>query len=1140
MYTEISPLSLPDFLQLFNYGLVLVNHTHPLSPRFGRYRLLPSCCVDSIIPRSAPVALNVFLRSFIIMGDAAGVKELQDIRASLVAYAQRHRVTLQHIIGQGVVFTLDELRCANFPQATTRPSPPAAPSSSPSQHTTSHHTSHGGSGPSSSGSVVRASEPTETVLNVAQFVDDTQGTPEEGESRRSSSIARHTPTNDYDSPEFQNRLQSMYQSFEQRKVISDSCATIPPFLATTAFGVEMETMLLKHPHELFYDNRVKALRDVVPALKENLPQFEGKIDFFEYEAAKNDAVYDNWKVTTDLSIKSDDGRPIFGLEFITPKLVGATSLTLLKAFAKEIRNNGFGCNTTTALHVHVSCESLTNEQIRRFSQYVVAFEPVMDSFVAVPRRADYSRYCRSSLKSVSMLRSIPDAVNKVARVNVSHCIDRLCSLMNPMLSTAKNSQRNHKINYTLLRGTTLGQAGRRLEFRQHQGTVDEGEITHWVVLVMTFLHRAAHAFAAPDPARVRHEDFWALVQDPRLEEYFTMKRVALDIQVEFTYDGRELYLPTEEDGVLLPQDGDDDDDDGEGGAADNGPLAPTRPPCVLSVFPPLTAQAITVGMPPVATAPSEASSDDRELIESLNQRRAGVVVQQSSPTRENMVGGRVATVGAAENVGPRHTPTATVLTPQPPASAPPPSGVAKRPLPEPRTEAVEPITARVGNVARHGPTTGPTTSSGATRVTATNLAEDEDLLLSALLGTVPETRTARGAGTHHPAAAEALPQSANGAAGLTARQAVNATAVLADQATVVPIPRAARIEVELCDRNVDVTKFVTRVAEQATKLLALALSPRTSPDDAEDELRWTVGPLALSSSSGAHQVLKPHHGVRYTTPMGRATQPLCAQVCEVARLLANGGILPAGSHLAGRTSAATISATRADMPVFPCVSQKQGSVFAAVSLTTLPNENVPRLLAVLLMCHDVLGQWFNFSGLVSPWMLFGDMAYKRAAQRVPTQQLPAYAGRRDALLLMESTESRPAQIETLVELLNPAAVRDARDRPFTLRFHLANSQPGDTWRRVVLRANWAYEPGATLPGNHYAPLSGESAGLHLEARLRATVALVEWCATMTHDTFIALIEDAAPSCTLSHEVVMRRLARFGVINESFADVAEYS
>ena len=86
------------------------------------------------------------------------------------------------------------------------------------------------------------------------------------------------------------------------------------------------------------------------------PRMTTEFRYFSYKAAKADVDFDCWKVTTDASIRGDDGESVGGLEFVTPKLqFGNAGLEACRHFVLGVAYAGFVANDTTALHVHVSC-----------------------------------------------------------------------------------------------------------------------------------------------------------------------------------------------------------------------------------------------------------------------------------------------------------------------------------------------------------------------------------------------------------------------------------------------------------------------------------------------------------------------------------------------------------------------------------------------------------------------------------------------------------------------------------------------------------------------------------------------------------------------------------------------------------------
>jgi hypothetical protein len=365
--------------------------------------------------------------------------------------------------------------------------------------------------------------------------------------------------------------------------------------STRAFGVEMETTLSKRSDEFLLDNAVKALRDVVPTLRTFLGS-SYEVAFVDYQTAKDDRAYKAWKITTDLSIKSEDGRPIFGLEFITPKLSGPHDLWRLENFCEQLQAMSFNVNSTTALHVHISTEDLTNRQLVRLCQYNAVFEHVIDTFMTLPRRSDYSRYCRSNLKSMSVSRDVTEAVNKLENLNVDKSCGSLIKCYCPRLSAVRNSHRNHKVNLLLLNRTKVGTPGRRIEFRQHQGSIDKVEIGAWVTLLTKWVE-ATSKMPAPRPNEGTLARFWEIINDQKLRAYYTVKAQTLPTSMTFTYDSRELYAYESDEEE--PSDIEEDSPPGSPAAPrpGGGTTAPTPTPPAVTASSPARPSAASMTMP---------------------------------------------------------------------------------------------------------------------------------------------------------------------------------------------------------------------------------------------------------------------------------------------------------------------------------------------------------------------------------------------------------------------------------------------------------------------------------------------------------------------------------------------------------------
>jgi hypothetical protein len=294
-----------------------------------------------------------------------------------------------------------------------------------------------------------------------------------------------------------------------------------------------------------------------------------EVRYYPLRDAKKDLTFECWKVTTDDSIRGNEGESIAGLEFITPKLpFTECGIEALRHFVLGIGCGGFAANETTGVHVHVSCEHLTNAQVRRFAAYLIAFEHVFDRFLSPRRRLDNNRYTRSNLVTVAPDgRRWRDAVTTIEQLDVDEAIDSLVECLNVKLAPVRGSERNHKVNFTLLRGTRPGDTGRRVEFRQHHGSTDPHLVCDWARLCVKFLAATAHhmhsptAFARPYEAASKRDDdndddatrattastwllpegaLWALIGDSVLEHRFRWHAEAAGcLAPSTTYESRE-------------------------------------------------------------------------------------------------------------------------------------------------------------------------------------------------------------------------------------------------------------------------------------------------------------------------------------------------------------------------------------------------------------------------------------------------------------------------------------------------------------------------------------------------------------------------------------------------------------------------
>eukprot|EP01062_Namystynia_karyoxenos_P007035 TRINITY_DN12469_c0_g1_i1.p1 TRINITY_DN12469_c0_g1~~TRINITY_DN12469_c0_g1_i1.p1 ORF type:complete len:673 (+),score=154.77 TRINITY_DN12469_c0_g1_i1:112-2130(+) len=331
---------------------------------------------------------------------------------------------------------------------------------------------------------------------------------------------------------------SMCSMLSQGECLRPANNQIQSLLEDVSYGIELETFVVKDFMDYFVAVKEKVTSSFLPFINAKLPELGGVL-FEDYETSKADVVYNKWKVTTDASIQSEDGRPIFGFEVVSRICHGWRGIRECKKVARVMRLYGCATNNTTALHVHVSCRSLSDDQMKRFAQFYCVFESVIDEFHAYPRRKDHSRYCRSIVRSVDIGRDLDNCIKLIDEAG--DCAE-LCKVVNPQLTQVVSSGRNHKVNFQHLVGTHYGDAGRRIEFRQHAGTCDGEEIGMWVRFVSVFTYQAALQRQPPDPRNNNEQALWSLLGDDILRVFFTRKKETLPARPSgFTFAARELF-----------------------------------------------------------------------------------------------------------------------------------------------------------------------------------------------------------------------------------------------------------------------------------------------------------------------------------------------------------------------------------------------------------------------------------------------------------------------------------------------------------------------------------------------------------------------------------------------------------------------
>eukprot|EP01062_Namystynia_karyoxenos_P011529 TRINITY_DN14130_c0_g1_i1.p1 TRINITY_DN14130_c0_g1~~TRINITY_DN14130_c0_g1_i1.p1 ORF type:complete len:808 (+),score=119.94 TRINITY_DN14130_c0_g1_i1:94-2517(+) len=322
-----------------------------------------------------------------------------------------------------------------------------------------------------------------------------------------------------------------------------SSPTTQSIIDKSIFGIELETFVVKDTSELALGLPQKVREDFCPQLHSLVPQCG--FHFLDYDVSKKDTVFNNWKVTTDSSIQSEDGKPIFAFEVVSAKLSGWSGLDLARLVTNAMRDYGCVTNRSTGLHVHVSCADLSNNDVKRLFMNYVAFEHIIDDFHSYPRRKDHSKYCRSIALSIAS----PDgsglpahapptdiaalALAKLRHLDVSYAqgLTEMVRMVNPRLGPRASSGRNHKINVHYIRGSQQGDEWRRIEWRQHAGSVDPEEVVMWARFCTLFTGRAAAMQEPSGPGT--EQQLWAALRDDTLQRYYSVKKATLPAEPKF-------------------------------------------------------------------------------------------------------------------------------------------------------------------------------------------------------------------------------------------------------------------------------------------------------------------------------------------------------------------------------------------------------------------------------------------------------------------------------------------------------------------------------------------------------------------------------------------------------------------------------
>ena len=161
-----------------------------------------------------------------------------------------------------------------------------------------------------------------------------------------------------------------------------------------------------------------------------------------YNHTDNDRYF---KIVSDGSLIGENSQ-----EVVSPILNGNNGLNSLKTLCDALASVNARVNRSCGLHVHIGAASMSDEHYCRLVRNYQAIEKAIDTFMAVSRRANNSRWCYS-----------------LQGIDFSHCTTK-------RQIAGAMGDRYFKVN------AVAYDRHRTIEFRQHQGSTDYTKIAAWV------------------------------------------------------------------------------------------------------------------------------------------------------------------------------------------------------------------------------------------------------------------------------------------------------------------------------------------------------------------------------------------------------------------------------------------------------------------------------------------------------------------------------------------------------------------------------------------------------------------------------------------------------------------------------------
>lgn len=209
-----------------------------------------------------------------------------------------------------------------------------------------------------------------------------------------------------------------------------------------------------------------------------------------------------WKVITDGSL----GDYVRGVELVSPVLKGDAGLEQVRQVCRFLTEKKCKVNLKCGLHVHVGAREEGVEFFKNLVHLYAAAEPVIDTFMAPSRRASANSYCKSVR---------PDLFSLNAATNLDAVARSIGQTPGP--SAVRGPGRYSKLNLM-----SFWQHG-TVEFRQHQGTVDQNKAVNWIKFCLRMALAARKGTTLANPS---FDDLMKGIEATTVESDFFKGRVA--------------------------------------------------------------------------------------------------------------------------------------------------------------------------------------------------------------------------------------------------------------------------------------------------------------------------------------------------------------------------------------------------------------------------------------------------------------------------------------------------------------------------------------------------------------------------------------------------------------------------------------